>query len=113
LCEALNTQGDILNSLEEKLVISLQSALKKAEEKGSLVLTTTTLNEITDALVESVKESYAGGVVTPDEMFGVCNVLYHAIEDKKFFDWEMPTLCGYKAEEIKDITDRLRESVSV
>lgn len=102
-----------MENLEANLVEALSKGLKKAEENGALVLTTTVISDITNVLVESVKSSYTGGVLTPDEMFGVCNVLYHAVEDKRFYDWEMPTKCGYSSEEMKSITDKLRKSISV
>ena len=101
------------NKFYETLIQALQSGIGTAEDKGLLVSTTPNHRQAAKVLAEQVKVAYAGGVISPEEALGICSVLYHAVEDKRFFDWEMPTLCGYKAEEIKQITDRLRQSIEV
>jgi hypothetical protein len=68
---------------------------------------------VAKVVADEVKKVYAGGVLSPDEIFGLCVVLLHAVEDKNFYDWEMPTLSGFKAEEIKQLTIKLRESVNI
>jgi len=41
------------------------------------------------------------------EMLGIRSLILHAIADKRFFDWEMPTLTGFSAEQFKAIADKL------
>ncbi len=101
------------HKFDRALIQALQAGIDTAEDRGYLVSTTPNHRQAAEVLAEQVKAVYAGGVMSPDEVLGICSVLYHAAEDKKFFDWEMPALCGYKPEEIKHIADRLRQSIKV
>jgi hypothetical protein len=102
-----------MNKFNDKLTSAIAVALRKAEEEEKIVITTSILTDVAKDVAEEVKSAYAGGVLSPDEIFGLCVVLLHAVEDKKFFDWEMPTLSGFKAEEIKRLAIKLRDSVNI
>jgi len=41
------------------------------------------------------------------ELVGVRNLILHAIGNKQFFDWEMPTLTGFTAAEFERIAEKL------
>ena len=102
-----------MNEFDKKLTTAISGALKKAEDNDSIVITTSTINDVASSVADEVKKVYAGGVLSPDEIFGLCVVLLHAVEDKKFYDWEMHTLSGFKAEETKQLAIKLRESVNI
>ncbi len=102
-----------MNEFDEKLTTAISVALKKAEDNDNIVITTSTINDVASVIADEIKKVYAGGVLSSDEIFGICIVLLHAVEDKKFYDWEMPTLSGFKAEEIKKLAIKLRESVNI
>ena len=102
-----------MNKFDEKLKSGIASALIKAEDNGDIVTTTATPNDIYTLIANNVKEVYAGGVLSPDELFGICVVMFHAVENEKFYDWEMPTLCGYTREEMKILVKKLRDSLNV
>ena len=101
-----------MDELTKRLVEAITASLQELEENGSIVITEPVINSVSSSIAETVKSSYAG-ILSPEEVLGVCGLLFHAVEDKKFYDWEMPTLCGYKAEEMKATTLRLRNSVNI
>jgi hypothetical protein len=41
------------------------------------------------------------------ELLGVRGLVLHAISDKRFCDWEMPTLTGFTAVEFEGIAEKL------
>lgn len=45
--------------------------------------------------------------LTAQELTGVRRLIYQAIADKRFFDWEMPTLTGFTAKEFETIAGKL------
>jgi hypothetical protein len=58
--------------------------------------------------MENIAPSNAGiKHLTSSEMAGLRSLVLHAISDKRFFDWEMPTLTGFSAEEFRQIAEKL------
>ena len=102
-----------MEELDSRLLKAISNALVQCEENSDLVITTSVVNKISDVIAEKVKEEYSGGIISPEETLGVATLIFHAIENKKFFDWEMPTLCGYSAEEFDTIARKLRGSVGI
>lgn len=45
--------------------------------------------------------------LTPEEMRGLRMLVLHAISNKSFFDWEMPTLTGLTAAQFHIIAEKL------
>jgi len=45
--------------------------------------------------------------VSQEELHGLSMLVHHAVSDERFFDWEMPILTGYSAEEFKRIISLL------
>jgi hypothetical protein len=101
-----------MDELTKNLIAAITTSLYQLEEKGSIVITESIVSSISQHIAEGVKSSYAGAL-TPDEVLGVCSVLLHAAGDANFYDWEMPTLSGYQADEVKEIATRLRNSVNI
>lgn len=44
---------------------------------------------------------------TLEEMRGLRMLVLHAISNKSFFDWEMPTLTGFTAAQFQEIAEKL------
>jgi hypothetical protein len=40
-------------------------------------------------------------------MIGLRRLVWHAVSNKQFFDWEMPTLTGFTAEQFGEIAEKL------
>jgi len=102
-----------LSEFDTRLIKAISNALLECETDSSLVITSTVISDIAKVVADKVKLEYAGGVISPDEMNGVSSLVLNAIADKKFFDWEMPTLTGYTAEEFGKIAQKLRKSVEI
>lgn len=102
-----------MEELDSRLLNAISTALVECEENSDLVITTAVVNKISEVIAKKVKEEYSGGIISPEETLGVTNLIFNAIENKKFFDWEMPTLCGYNAEEFDAIARKLRGSIGI
>ena len=102
-----------MSEFDTRLIKAISNALLVCEADSSLVITSTVISDIAQVVADKVKLEYAGGVISPDEMNGVSSLVFNAIADKKFFDWEMPTLTGYTAEEFGEIAHKLRKSVDI
>ena len=102
-----------MEELDSRLLNAISTALLECEENSDLVITTSIIDEVSQVILKKVKEEYSGGVISPEETLGVTSLIFHAIEDKRFFDWEMPTLCGYTAQEFDSISTKLRSSINI
>jgi hypothetical protein len=87
---------------------ALADALKRSEEKGDLVIATSVINNVTEPMAEAVKAVYAG-IFTTQELAALSNLVFQAVSDTKFYDWEMPTLVGFTREEMQSLGEKLRE----
>ncbi len=102
-----------MNPFDEKLTAAIKKGLKKAEDNNDIVISTMIMSNVTSIVVEEIKKVYSGGTLTPNEILGICLVLEYASKDKAFYDWEMPTLSGYKAKEMEELATKLRKSVGM
>ncbi|MCV2884700.1 hypothetical protein OE749_08325 [Aestuariibacter sp. AA17] len=102
-----------MSEFDSRLINAISKALFVSEKKSDLVITTAVVEDVAKNIAEHIKKEYAGGTLSPEEIFGVAALIRHAVENKEFFDWEMPTLCGYTADEFVKIAERLRKSTSI
>ena len=92
---------------DQKLSQLIARAIHELEQEDELVVTCPSI----DALAGRISEAVLG--VVPDtgltqlELLGVRSLILHAVSDPKFFDWEMPTLTGFSAEEFERIAQKL------
>lgn len=91
------------NHLSQTIVM----ALGDLEREGELVDTSSSIERVADRIAEAVLGVVPNTSLSVEELFGVRSLILHAIESKSFFDWEMPTLTGFTAEEFKQIADKL------
>lgn len=97
----------------QDLVKIISSALTESEESSDVVITTNIIDDVSKVIADKILESGALSVLTSEEVLGINTLIYHAINEAKFFDWEMPTKCGYTAEQFDEISKKLRESVGI
>lgn len=77
------------------------------EERGDIVLCTVTPDEPANFLFSELQEFMPSTPLTVSELSGLRALTLHAIQDERFFDWEMPTLTGFSAEEFEKIAKKL------
>ncbi|MFQ3790427.1 hypothetical protein [Halomonas sp. A29] len=98
-----NQLGDSGSQLMEML----KKMLVELEERGDIVLCAGTPNESADFLYSELRELMPSAPLTVSELSGLRALTLHAIRDVRFFDWEMPTLTGFNAEEFEKIAEKL------
>ena len=85
----------------------MMSALYELEREGEIVLATTRVEALANRIAAAVLEVVPNTGLSRDELIGLRMLIYHAASDKRFFDWEMPTLTGFSATEFKEIAEKL------
>ncbi|WP_404479106.1 hypothetical protein [Novosphingobium sp. BL-52-GroH] len=92
---------------DQYLSRTIAIAVGGLEEEGELVVTSSSVEPIANKLAEAVLSVVPHTSLSLEELVGVRCLILHAISDKKFFDWEVPTLTGFTAEEFKLIAEKL------
>jgi hypothetical protein len=91
---------------EDILLHKIRNALVDLEGRGDIVLCASAPEKpakyIFDALSEVVPNN-----ITASELTGLRALVLQAISDPRFFDWEMPSLTGFSAEEFRRIAEKL------
>ncbi len=95
------------NTLKE----SIKAGLIEAEKNGSIVISTTTISDSIDIVSRYVEFSTLENYISLPEMHQLAWLIFHAVNDERFFDWEMPILIGATKEEIKIIWDKLNNTI--
>ncbi len=99
---------ELMKNIQPILIDAITKALLEAEDTGDLVIATSTPTSVSASIAEKVQEVFTGDIFSPEELLALSQLIYHATADKRFYDWEMPTLIGYTVEEMKELGDRLR-----
>ncbi len=86
---------------------AIASVLGDLERDGDLVVTSSTLGPVVERIADAVLGVVPHTSLSQLELHGVRSLIQHAIADQRFFDWEMPTLTGFTAEEFGHIADKL------
>jgi len=89
------------------LLQAIESALLELEERGEIVLCTDTPNVSSKYICSAIKELTPNEKLTLSELSGLRALVFQAVNDQRFFDWEMPTLTGLDANEFKKIAEKL------
>ncbi|MES2672555.1 MAG: hypothetical protein V4673_19330 [Pseudomonadota bacterium] len=98
-----------MKDIRRELINSIVSALRKAEDAGDIVICTTTPELIANPIYDSVRTVFTGDIFSPEELFALSKLISQATSDKRFYDWEMPTLIGYTADEMAELGERIRQ----
>lgn len=85
----------------------MATALGELERDGELVVTSSSVEPIADRLAEAALGVVPHTSLSLAELIGVRSLILHAISDKRFFDWEMPTHTGFTAAEFNSIAEKL------
>lgn len=86
---------------------SIYNALEELEQRGEIVLCSSSPENSAKFLEQKLRSVVVSSEISVSELSSIRSLIYHAIRDKRFFDWEMPTLTGLTAEEFASLADRL------
>lgn len=86
---------------------AVREALLQLENDGHIVIVSTTLGSLVDAVANKVADVVPNTELSLRELCATRQLINHAIHDRRFFDWEMPTLTGLTAEEFRVVADKL------
>ena len=90
-----------------QLMSVIKDSLNELETRGDIVITSGLPNSAADFLYDSLQTLLPTEALTVQELIGLRSLIFHAIADKRFFDWEMPTLTGFDSEGFARIADKL------
>lgn len=102
-----------MREIHQALTEAIITALKESEQAGDLVISTQTPIAVAERISESARSVFSGGIFSPAELMALSALILHATADKRFYDWEMPTLTGYTAEEMQELGQKIRALVAL
>lgn len=101
------------NQIMSQLQVSIENYLRELEARGDIVITTPMMSPIVDGLISSLRQTYEGmyaeGVFTTSELEAIYSLIFEAIHDEKFFDWEKPTLTGMTKDQFEALGRKIRD----
>ncbi len=92
---------------QKSLTQAIGEAIVALDKENDLVLCSDDPTKCATRIADSIRHVIPDTGLSSSEMLGIRSLIYHAIDDKKFFDWEMPTLTGFSANEFKLIAEKL------
>ena len=92
---------------DQLLSKTIAMALDELERDGDLVITSPSVEPIADRIAQAALSVVPSTELSHLELLGVRSLILHAVSDKRFFDWEMPTLTGFTAAEFERIAEKL------
>lgn len=85
----------------------ISRALLELEERGDIVLCVDSAKKPAKHIYDALGELMPNDKLTASELSGLRALVLQATNDQRFFDWEMPTLTGFTAEEFRTIAGKL------
>jgi hypothetical protein len=92
---------------DKELHSTIAAELARLERGGEIVITCPSVGPLAERVATAVLGVVPNTGLSPAELYGVRSLILHAISDKRFFDWEMPTLAGFSADEFRQIAEKL------
>lgn len=86
---------------------AIANALGCLESEGELVVCSPSVEPLAERIAQAALAVVPHTGLTHLELLGVRSLILHAVADKQFFDWEMPTLTGFSASEFERIAEKL------
>lgn len=86
---------------------AIGKAITDLDELNELVLCSDDPTKCATKIAGSVLHVVPDTGLNSSEMRGVRSLILYAISDKRFFDWEMPTLTGFSSEQFRAIAEKL------
>ena len=93
--------------MDELLGKAIAAEIAALETDEEIVVCTANPARIVQRLSDAVLAVVPQTGLTPTELHAVRRLIFHAINDPNFFDWEMPTLTGFSAERFGAIVEKL------
>jgi hypothetical protein len=93
--------------IDQQLSRAMAKAVSELERDGEIVVTSPSIQPLADRLAEAALDVVPSSDLSFGELVGVRSLILHAISNKQFFDWEMPTLTGFTAAEFERIAEKL------
>lgn len=93
--------------IDQQLSRAMAKAVSELERDGEIVVTSPSIQPLADRLAEAALDVVPSSYLSFGELVGVRSLILHAISNKQFFDWEMPTLTGFTATEFERIEEKL------
>ena len=93
--------------IDQQLSRAMARAVSELERDGEIVVTSPSIQPLADRLAEVALDVVPSSDLSFGELVGVRSLILHAISNKQFFDWEMPTLNGFTATEFERIAEKL------
>ncbi|WP_130466536.1 hypothetical protein [Corticibacter populi] len=87
-----------MRDIQIELNNNIVSALCEAEAAGDIVICTTAPQQTASLISEKIRAVFTGEIFSPEELLALSGLISQAVSDKRFYDWEMPTLIGYTAD---------------
>ncbi len=96
-----------------QLQVSIENCLRELEMRGDIVITTPIISRIVDGLISSFRHTYEGmyeeGAFTTSELEAIYSLIFEAVHDERFFDWEKPILTGMTKSQFEALARRIRD----
>jgi superfamily II DNA/RNA helicase len=92
---------------DSRLLKAIERTLHQLEEDKEIVLCSSTPRIAVRRLSDAVLDLVPSTNLSSEELMAVRSLILHAVADKRFFDWEMPTLSGLTAEEFAAVAEKL------
>lgn len=92
---------------DDLLFQSIKKALLNLEERGDIVLCASDTDIPAKHIYEAVREFVPSERLTTSELSGLRALVFQAVSDDRFFDWEMPTLTGLTSDQFKEAASKL------
>ncbi len=92
---------------DDLLMKKIQSVLSNMEETGDIVVCSHVADAPAKKIYDTVKEVLPSDELSPSEISGIRTLIHEALNDPRFFDWEMPTLTGLSADEFRVLANKL------
>lgn len=89
------------------LMNKIHKALSDLEKNGDIVLCSDVPTAVAKKIYDAVIDIVPNNELSPAELSGMRALIFQASRDSRFFDWEMPTLTGFSAEEFRAIAEKL------
>ena len=92
---------------QKTLIQAIGEAIIELDAVNELVLCSDDPTKCAAKIATSVEHVIPDTGLSSLEMYGIRSLILYAIADKRFFDWEMPTLTGFSAEQFEAIAGKL------
>ena len=93
--------------MSDILTETILQALESVEAEGDLVIATSVPRKIAVKIQDRIANEVPIPPVSQLEFTAIRSLIYHATNDTRFFDTEMPALTGLTKEEFEELARRL------